>query len=224
MPTGFYKHKPNTPERNRKIKETMIKKGIVPKKFFQKGNKLYLLVKNRRGGVKGKSGVYQRDPSKYKPQQGFQKGNHPKSEFKKGHKPTKGTLGIKHTEEELRKIRSYSSNPEYKERKRQLRLKQKIPTKETGIEKKVEAELIKRGINYQKQVPLCKISIVDFLLPKQKIVIYCDGDYWHNLPKIKEKGLKQNEVLSLNGYQVYRFWEHEINKSVEECVNKIKLI
>src|ERR1700687_4999414 len=36
--------------------------------------------------------------------------------------------------------------------------------KETSIEIKVEQELIKRDIIYQKQVPLCKIGVVDFYL------------------------------------------------------------
>ncbi len=28
-------------------------------------------------------------------------------------------------------------------------------------------------------------------------------------------------VLESNGFKVYRFWEHEINKSSAECINKI---
>jgi len=104
--------------------------------------------------------------------------------------------------------------------------------KDTKIELKIEAELIKRGINYQKQTPLCKVSRVDFYLPEYHIVIQADGCYWHNCPihgngEIKDctnKAKKQDEVLTFNGFNVYRFWEHEINKSVEECINKIKLI
>ena len=29
--------------------------------------------------------------------------------------------------------------------------------------------------------------------------------------------------IGLNGYKVVRFWEHEINKSVENCISKIIL-
>ena len=53
--------------------------------------------------------------------------------------------------------------------------------KDTSIELKMERELKRNNIYYQKQVPLCKIAIVDFYLSEQKIVIECDGDYWHNL-------------------------------------------
>ncbi len=93
--------------------------------------------------------------------------------------------------------------------------------KDTSIELKVEEELKKRGIFYRKQVPLCKVAIVDFFLPNKLIAIQCDGDYWHNLPDHKARDKNQDEVLIKNGYQVYRFWEHEINKSVSDCFNKI---
>ena len=104
---------------------------------------------------------------------------------------------------------------------RKKRLLQKLITKDTNIELKVEKELQKRGINYQKQVPLCNIAIVDFYLPEYRIVIQCDGDYWHNLQGRKEKDERQNKILIFNGFNVYRFWEYEIKQSVENCINKL---
>lgn len=103
--------------------------------------------------------------------------------------------------------------------------------KDTKIELKIENELIKRGINYQKQVPLCKIAIVDFYLPEHRIVIQADGCYWHNcpihsnkkLPGKTEKSENQDRGLSFNGFNVYRFWEHDINKSVEDCIDQLNI-
>ena len=95
--------------------------------------------------------------------------------------------------------------------------------KDTTIELKIEAELQKRNINYQKQVPLCKIAIVDFYLPEYQIIIQTDGDYWHSKEGAREKDEKQDKVLIFNGFNVYRFWESEINNSVEDCVNKLNL-
>lgn len=118
-------------------------------------------------------------------------------------------LGKKHTKESKDKTREWMVN--HPNRK----------FKNTGIEIKIEQELIKRRLNYQKQVPLCKIAIVDFYLPEYRIVIQADGDYWHNLPKQKEKDIKQDSVLTFNGFNVYRFWEHDINESVEKCISKI---
>lgn len=103
--------------------------------------------------------------------------------------------------------------------------------KETSIELKIESELQKRGINYQKQVPLCKIAIVDFYLPEYRIVIQCDGCYWHGCPihnpswtERKQRDKNQDSVLTFNGFNVYRFWQHEIDESAENCIRSIKTL
>ena len=93
--------------------------------------------------------------------------------------------------------------------------------KDTSIEVAIEEELKARALNYQKQVPLCKIGVVDFFIPERNLVIQCDGDYWHNRECSKVRDAMQNEVLRKNGYTVFRFWEHEIKRSSKECVDKI---
>lgn len=103
--------------------------------------------------------------------------------------------------------------------------------KDTGIELKIEKELKARKINYIKQCPLVKSVIVDFYLPDINTVIQCDGCFWHNClihnPKDhKEKRIRdmnQDILLKSNGFNIYRFWEHEINQSVEDCINKLIL-
>lgn len=93
-------------------------------------------------------------------------------------------------------------------------------------------ELQKRCIKYKKQVLLCKTAIVDFILLDYNIVIQCDGCYYHNCPihhpdkyiGRRDRDLKQDEILISNGYMVYRFWEHDINKSPEECINGIEFM
>ncbi len=97
----------------------------------------------------------------------------------------------------------------------------KMKRKDTFIELEMERELKRNNIYYQKQVPLYNITVVDFYLPRYKIVIYTDGDYWHNLPKVKKRDEQQNKILKQNGYKVFRFWEHEINKSTKGCINEI---
>jgi len=72
------------------------------------------------------------------------------------------------------------------------------------------------------QVPIKEAkTIVDFLLPN-KIIIYCDGDYWHNLPHIKERDFNRNYWLNFLGYTVFRFTETEIKKSASQCVDIIQ--
>lgn len=103
---------------------------------------------------------------------------------------------------------------------------------DTGIEKLMEECLSSHGVSYQKQVPLCGVARVDFYLPEYRIVIQCDGCYWHNCPihypnhhtEQRNKDIKKDSVLQFHGYTVYRFWEHEINTSAEKCFDKIELL
>lgn len=142
-------------------------------------------------------------------------------------------FGKKLTQKQIDDLKVYSKSPESRQKKREWSIANpNRKFKETSIEIKVETELKRRGIVYEKQVPLCKIAIVDFYLPGYRMVIQCDGCYWHNCPTCKrsdikgatEKDKRQDLVLTFNGFNVYRFWEHEINKSVEECINRINLI
>ena len=154
-------------------------------------------------------------------------------------------IGKKHSEETKKKMSESHIGKKHPNRKSRIPITEKtrkklseyriahpnLIFKNTSIELKVETELIKRGIVYQKQVPLCKIAIVDFYLIDYNIVIQCDGCYWHNCPIHKSKdniqtGIRdknQDLVLKSNGFIIYRFWEHDINKSAEKCLNSIGL-
>jgi len=167
------------------------------------------------------TGVYKRTEENTK--QCFKKGSYPKNAFQKGHKQL--NTGRTHFKKGYKGAIGRKASEETKQKKREWMIEHPNRVfKDTKIELMMEAELQRRGINYQKQVPLCKVARVDFYLPEYRIVIQCDGDYWHNIPKVKERGIRQDNVLTFNGFNVYRFWEHEIKESVECCVDKINLI
>jgi very-short-patch-repair endonuclease len=151
-------------------------------------------------------------------------------------KSNKYFFGRKHTEEAKRKmkIKRKEQKPPMLGKKHSEKTKRKIrksrikymasgnlKKKQTKIEQTIETELKRRNIYYEKQIPLCKISIVDFYLPETRTVIYCDGNYWHSLEKVKQRDINQNFILMFHGFNVYRFTETEINKSPKRCINKI---
>jgi DNA (cytosine-5)-methyltransferase 1 len=119
---------------------------------------------------------------------------------------------------------------------------QKIQSKNTLLEKKFESALIRERINYCKSSQLIeKIEgNPDFILPRYRIAIFCDGDFWHGYNFNKEKITNNNEFWSAKiernvlrdtevtyglknaDWKVFRFWEHEINKDVYACIDQIK--
>jgi len=91
---------------------------------------------------------------------------------------------------------------------------QRLYSGQTDIEKIIEDWLIENKIDYEKEKPLLGITIVDFFV-EPNIVIYCDGDYWHNLPLIKRKDYLQNKTLKEHGYKVIRLWGSDIKKGLK---------
>ena len=81
----------------------------------------------------------------------------------------------------------------------------------------------------------------DFVIRKMKIAIFCDGEFWHgkNLEERKndhksncdfwyskiERNIRRdkevNEQLEAQGWTVFRFWETEITKESDKCLNRI---
>lgn len=167
----------------------------------------------------------------------YTKANEKHSSFMKGE--NNPMFGKEKSENQKQWLVEYNKNRIVSKEEREVRRQNALNNpnrkfKDTSIELKIEEELKIRSIHYEKQVPLCKIAIVDFYLPKQRIVIQCDGCYWHgcpihqrstikNIEERRERDKNKDSILTFNGFNVYRFWEHEINQSVEDCINKLIL-
>lgn len=83
----------------------------------------------------------------------------------------------------------------------------------TDIEIAMEDWLKEQEIEYEVQKSLCAVTVADFFVAPN-IAIYCDGDYWHNLPKNKQQDGFVNKVLKTNGYRVIRLLGSEIKEGV----------
>ncbi len=117
----------------------------------------------------------------------------------------------------------------------------RIRSNETSIEIKLRKALWHRGHRYQKN---CKgiVGKPDICFKGYKIAIFCDSEFWHGkyllegkyipksnqeywIPKIKrniERDREVNNTLQESGWQVMRFWQKEIEKNLEDCIQKIE--
>jgi very-short-patch-repair endonuclease len=89
----------------------------------------------------------------------------------------------------------------------------------TSIELAVAKVFDNMGINYESQ-KIIGPCIADFYLPDINLVVECDGDYWHNLPKTIKKDKWRDNWLRKNGYEIVRIPEHEIKQDVYLSVKK----
>lgn len=124
------------------------------------------------------------------------------------------------------KPKGWHHGPEARERIRQARIQYlssgKQKQKATDIEQLMEVGLTSRGFIFEKQVPLCNALVADFYLPEHRLVIQCDGIYWHTRAKASGRDREQNRILWFNGFNVLRFWEPDIKKSIDDCLLRIE--
>jgi DNA mismatch endonuclease (patch repair protein) len=185
----------------------------------------------------GMSGKHHKEESKEKMSLA-KAGKHPspKTEFKKGNKINLGRFKTKEVREKIsKKTKEALKNNDVKIKLREHRLKQIFPKKDTKIEIMMQEELKKRNIEFVPHQPVHFCQPDMFIKPN--ICIFCDGDYWHANPQKYDKnnlnslGVAQknnikydernNSLLKIMGYKVFRFWETDIKSDVSKCVNEI---
>ena len=104
---------------------------------------------------------------------------------------------------------SYLANPENRLNARMA--KHRKSGNMTWIEKRLSTILDKLNIEYVFQYPILRYNI-DFAIPSLKIVIECDGEYWH---QDKEKDLIRQENIEREGWLVLRYSGTKINQHLD---------
>lgn len=124
--------------------------------------------------------------------------------------------------------------------KQRSELMGKIKSRETKEEIKLRKALWHLGYRYRKNVKKLPGS-PDIVFTKHGLAVFIDGEFWHGydweekqlkiktnrgfwIPKIErnmQRDQSNNEELSKAGWQVMRFWEKEIKKDFEGCINRI---
>lgn len=120
--------------------------------------------------------------------------------------------------------------------------KRRNKAKDSNAEVLLRKALWARGARYRlhaKDLP----GKPDIVLPKQKVAVFVDGDFWHgrNWEDLQEKlkqranpdywiakiaynrtrDLEQTEALKEQGWTVLRFWETEVTKDPDAAVEAI---
>ena len=91
----------------------------------------------------------------------------------------------------------------------------------SSIELKMKDELDRLEVKYIHQKPIANGKfILDFYLPEHRLVIECNGDYWHSLPDRIERDKNLRRYVERKGRDIVFIWEHEINEDSEKVLNK----
>lgn len=85
------------------------------------------------------------------------------------------------------------------------------------LEEKMERALDLVDIKYQREVKFKRFH-ADFLLEDTKLIIECDGEFWHMAPKIRDRDVRKEEYLRSLGYRVLRFSGRQITNMSETAL------
>lgn len=114
-------------------------------------------------------------------------------------------------------------------------------SKNTSIEVLLGRALWQRGLRYRKHakgVP----GHPDFCYMGKRVAVFCDGEFWHGrdwteakwrlksnrefwIAKIERNRQRDREItekLERDGWTVLRFWESDIRKHLDDCVNRVE--
>ena len=117
---------------------------------------------------------------------------------------------------------------------------QAIKSKDTAIECILRKELWSLGYRYRKNYKKL-VGKPDIVLTKHKIAVFCDSEFWHGKDYEKsvgrigtnqsywkrkiarniERDKEVTETLEKDGWKVLRFWEKDIKKDTQRCVQLI---
>ena len=120
---------------------------------------------------------------------------------------------------------------------------QNIKSKNTKIEVILRKALWKKGFHYRKN-DIRLPGKPDIVMPKYKIVIFCDSEFFHGkdwdtlkirlknsnnaeywikkISRNRERDDEINKRLSFEGWTVLRFWGEDIKKHTDECVRVVE--
>ena len=112
------------------------------------------------------------------------------------------------------KFREMWKNLEFRQYMIGVRAKRVLPVKDTGIEIKIQTYLKLLGVEFftHQYIKDIKHSYqCDIFIPSLRLVVECDGNYWHNYPMGRNIDHIRTRELIEAGYKVLRLWESEIN-------------
>jgi len=109
--------------------------------------------------------------------------------------------------------------------------------KDTNLEKIVRSALHKKGLRFRKHRTKLP-GKPDIIFPKQKLVVFLDGDFWHGyrfpqwektIPPFWQKKIGETRKrdqrnfakLRRMGWRVIRIWEHGIDRDLNGVIRKI---
>lgn len=113
----------------------------------------------------------------------------------------------------------------------------RVRLKDGSLERAVCSGLRRRGLRFKRHIKDLP-GTPDIVFPSKKVAVFIDGDFWHGyrlprwehkltpfwLEKIRanrKRDSRNFRKLRYRGWRVIRLWQHQIEKDLEACIDRI---
>jgi len=113
----------------------------------------------------------------------------------------------------------------------------RIMGRDTALEITMRSELFRRGLRFRKHVTTLP-GKPDVVFPLAKVAVFLDGDFWHGyifpiwrstlskfwrvkIAKTRDRDRRNFAKLRRMGWRVIRIWQHEIQRDLSACGNRV---
>jgi DNA mismatch endonuclease (patch repair protein) len=113
----------------------------------------------------------------------------------------------------------------------------RVRVKSTDIEELIGLEIQKRGHRFRKNVKDLP-GKPDIVFRDEMVAVFVDGDFWHGyrfpswrrkvpkfwrikIAKNRERDRRNFRKLRRNGWTVVRLWQHEVERDLDRCVDRV---
>jgi DNA mismatch endonuclease, patch repair protein len=113
----------------------------------------------------------------------------------------------------------------------------RIRSRNTGVERLFAMALVRRRIRHEKWADM--FGRPDFVFRKKRFAVFVDGCFWHmheahfrfpksnkqfwreKLRRNMERDAEVNSHFQARGWNVVRFWECDVRRDVDRCVDEL---
>jgi very-short-patch-repair endonuclease len=91
---------------------------------------------------------------------------------------------------------------------------------DSKLEQIIKIEMQNAGLHPTPRVGLGPYT-VDFAFLEPKVIVECDGQYWHSLPDTIARDRRKDRFFANRGWLIVRLKEDEILLSPRRCISKV---
>lgn len=114
----------------------------------------------------------------------------------------------------------------------------RVRNKDTDLESLIRSRLFRKGWRFRKHVASLP-GKPDIVFSRHRVAVFIDGDFWHgyrfsrwkdNLSEFWKIKIEKNRArdrknfckLKRLGWRVIRLWQHEIQRDLDACIDRIE--